>query len=336
MKKTFDCSLLYSDTDSLFYKIRGQDFYEKTANDPMLQNHFDFSNYPNDSPLHCDTNKMVTLKFKDEMAGKVIREFVGLKPKMYSIVYENQQKMSAKGVSRFAQSSLKHDVYKRVLLSGHHMRSNNIRIGSSKHLLQTIRNNKISLSAFDDKRFIQNDGIYCLPFGHFEIRDWQLHREILEDDDWGDEEREEAPETSPTWSTLIRDFTVSPSSNVPSLSNYDADRERSHHEVETQISDEIFTPPDPGMHQRDYSESELDEVTDFGEQTTAYSSPRQRNPFIEDEAEEDSFRDFDSDYDDVTINYSPLNDLSPLRSPSLLDISPPKGRRVVIISSDNE
>ena len=189
------------------------------------------------------------------MAEKVIWEIVGLKPKIYSIVYENQQKMSAKGVSRFAKTSLKHDVYKRVLLSGYHMRSNNIRIGSSKHLLQTIRNSIISLSAFDHKRFIENDGIHCLPFGHFQIRDWQLHRVILEDDDWGDEEREEAPHTSPTWCTLIRNFTASLSSNVPSLWNYDADRERSNHAVETQISHEIFTPPDPGLHQRDYSES---------------------------------------------------------------------------------
>ena len=178
MKKTFDCSLLYSDTDSLFYEIRGQDFYEKRANDPTLQNHIEFSNYPNDSPLHFDTNKMITLKFKDEMAGKVIREFDCLKPKTYSIIYENQQKMSAKGVSRVAQFSQKHDVYKRLLLSGHHMRSNNIRIGSSKYFLQIIRNNKILLSAFDDKRFIQNDGIHRLPVGHFEIGDWQLHREI--------------------------------------------------------------------------------------------------------------------------------------------------------------
>ena len=216
------------------------------------------------------------------------------------------------------------------------MRSNNIRIGSSKYPLQTIPNNKISLSAFDDKCFIQNDGIHCLAFGHFEIRDWQLHREILEDDDWGDEDREEAPKTSPTWSTLIRDFTVSPGSNVPSLSNYDADRERSNHEVETQISDEIFTPPDPGMHQRAYSEKELEEVFDFDEETTAYSTPRQRNPFIEDKAEEESFPDSDSDYDDVTINNSPLNDLWPLRSPSLLDVVQPKRRRVVITSSDIE
>ena len=105
MEKTFDFWLLHSDTYSLFYEIRAQDFYEKIENDPLLQNHFDFSNYPDDCP-HCDTNKMVTLKFKDEMAGKVIRELIGLKPKIYSIVHENQQKMSARGVSRFAQTSL--------------------------------------------------------------------------------------------------------------------------------------------------------------------------------------------------------------------------------------
>ena len=103
-----------------------------------------------------------------------------------------------------------------------------------------------------------------------------------------------------------------------------------------QSSDEIFTPPDPGMHQRNYSESDLEEVTDFDDQTTEYSTPTQRNPFIENEAEENSFRDFDSDYDDVTINYSPLNDFSPLRSPSLLDDSQPKRGRFVTISSDTE
>ena len=101
MKKTFDCPLLYSDTNSLFYEIRGVEFFEKTADDPMLHSHFDFSNYPNDSFLHCDTNKMIALKFKDEMAGKFIRELVGLKPEIYSIVYDQQQKTSARDVSGF-------------------------------------------------------------------------------------------------------------------------------------------------------------------------------------------------------------------------------------------
>ena len=133
MKLNFDCSLLYSDTDSLLYEIRGDDFYKKLANDTLLKQHFDFSNYPPDHFLYNTENKMVTLKFKEEMRGSAIKEFVGLIAKMYSIVYEDKQKMSAKGVCRYAQSSLNHDVYRNVLMTGSLMRSTNIRTGAEAY-----------------------------------------------------------------------------------------------------------------------------------------------------------------------------------------------------------
>ena len=91
--------------------------------------------------------------------------------------------------------------------------------------------------------------------------------------------------------------------------NYEADRERSNQQVEMQVLEEIFTPTDPGMHHRDYSESELRKIFEFDEETTACLSPRQRNTFIDEEAE-DSSRDFDSDHDDATINCRRLSDLS--------------------------
>ena len=97
----FDCSLLYSDTDSLLYEMRDE-FYKKVVDDVSLKQHFDFSNYPESHPLFNNDNKMVTLKFKEEMRGCPIKEFVGLKAKMYSITYENKQKMSAKGVCQYA------------------------------------------------------------------------------------------------------------------------------------------------------------------------------------------------------------------------------------------
>ena len=90
MKWNFDCFLLYSDTDFLLYEIRGDDFYKKVAGDISLKQHFDFSNYHQDHFLYNTENKMVTLKFKEEMKGIAIKEFVGLKAKMYSVVYENQ------------------------------------------------------------------------------------------------------------------------------------------------------------------------------------------------------------------------------------------------------
>ena len=46
---------------------------------------FDFSNYSKDSKNFDDANKKVIGKMKDEFAGVIVTEFVGLKSKMYSI-----------------------------------------------------------------------------------------------------------------------------------------------------------------------------------------------------------------------------------------------------------
>ena len=85
MKKHFNCKLLYSDTDSFVYEIRSNDFYAELRRKTALKDLFDFSNFPSDHELHDRSNARVTLKFKDEMGGKLISEFVGLKPKLYSI-----------------------------------------------------------------------------------------------------------------------------------------------------------------------------------------------------------------------------------------------------------
>ena len=39
----------------------------------------------------------------------------------------------------------------------------------SKNHITTYEKNKISLSAFDDKRYILHDGINTLPYGHKDI-----------------------------------------------------------------------------------------------------------------------------------------------------------------------
>ena len=83
-KKKFDCALLFTDTDSLTYEIKSnEDIYEKIYEDKNL---FDISDYCRDSRFFDDTNKKVTGKMEDEMAGRVITEFVGLKSKMYSLI----------------------------------------------------------------------------------------------------------------------------------------------------------------------------------------------------------------------------------------------------------
>ena len=84
MRSSFDCRLLYSDTDSLLYRINCEDLYRELEESNVFDQ-FDFSNYPEDHKLYSEENERVVLKFKDEFAGDYIKEFICLKPKLYSI-----------------------------------------------------------------------------------------------------------------------------------------------------------------------------------------------------------------------------------------------------------
>ena len=90
--------LLFTDTDSLRYELKTDDVYEDFSSNKEM---FNFSNYSTKSTYHDDSNKLVIGKMKDETAGVVIEEFVGLKPKMYSyLVDDNSEHKKAKGVNR--------------------------------------------------------------------------------------------------------------------------------------------------------------------------------------------------------------------------------------------
>ena len=174
MKKHLNCFVLYSDIDSLLNEIKHTNIYEELSTNNDLRHYFDLSNYPANRHLYNVQNKMVTLKFKDELAREPIEEFVGLKPKMYSILVGGRQKLSAKGACRIAWKDLNHDLYKKNLTTGQSYKTINMSIGSRMHQLQTIKTNKVSLSSFDDKRFVLEDGgISTLLHKQYMIRDVQ-------------------------------------------------------------------------------------------------------------------------------------------------------------------
>ena len=82
--KTFDnVKLLFTDTDSLVYEIKGGNVYDQCFKDKHL---FGFSGYSKDSVYYDDSSKKVMGKMKDELGGVKIDEFVGLKSKMYSVL----------------------------------------------------------------------------------------------------------------------------------------------------------------------------------------------------------------------------------------------------------
>ena len=57
-----------------------------------IETFFDKSDYPESSKFFFKDNKKVIGKFKDEAAGKIITEFAGAKPKMYSYKTETETK----------------------------------------------------------------------------------------------------------------------------------------------------------------------------------------------------------------------------------------------------
>ena len=76
-----DVKLCYMDTDSFIMNIKRNDSYEDIAND--VENRFDTSNYEVNRPLPMRKNKKIIGFMKDELGGKIITEFVTLRPKPY-------------------------------------------------------------------------------------------------------------------------------------------------------------------------------------------------------------------------------------------------------------
>ncbi|XP_071152225.1 uncharacterized protein [Mytilus edulis] len=164
-------TLLFTDTDSLCYNINTNDIYQ----DMMEDNHlFDTSEYDPNHPLHSTLNKKVLGKMKDETHGIPIQEFVCLKSKMYSLIYEENkqlcEKKTAKGIKK---SVIKHDTrhqhYKQCLFNKEIHMSTMTQIRSYDHKLYNISINKLGLSPYDDKRYLLDDGIQSLAYGHWRI-----------------------------------------------------------------------------------------------------------------------------------------------------------------------
>ena len=164
--------LLFTDTDSFMYEIETEDFYKDISKD--VWDRFDTSDYPENHPSGIPTgiNKKVLGMFKDEAAGKRIKEFVGLRAKLYSFIMEDgKENKRCKGVKKqVVESSITHEDYKTCLRTGkEQLRKQNI-LRSYEHEVFTEEVNKIALSALDDKRYILGDGIHTLAWGHYKIK----------------------------------------------------------------------------------------------------------------------------------------------------------------------
>ena len=160
IKKNFDAELLFTETDSPVYEIKSKNIYEEFF---KWKNLFDFSNQSKDSKFFNETNKKVIGKMKDEFGGVIVTEFVGLKSKMYAMKkIDDKEYNTAKGGS----IATEFDKFKDVLFNKKIIRHKMKRIQSKKHKLETYEIDKISLSCFDNKKYVLDDGIYTLSYFH--------------------------------------------------------------------------------------------------------------------------------------------------------------------------
>jgi len=185
-----NAQLLFTDTDSLCYHIKTDDFYKD-----MWQNkhQYDLSNFPTDkeedeeeefntAKFYDASNKKVLGKFKDECDGKPAHEFVGLRPKMYSLqLPEGKEKKTGKGIQkRFVKTKIKHSDYRRCIQSeqrqDQQQRASWKTIRNKTHRqkvteetpMMTQQIAKIGLCAYDNKRWLR-DAVSSYAYGHCKI-----------------------------------------------------------------------------------------------------------------------------------------------------------------------
>ena len=104
---------------------------------------------------------------KDEFKGRIISEFAGLKSKMYSLIgVDDEEVTKAKGVNK----KIRHKGFADVLFNKKVIRHNMKRIQSKLHGIRPYDVCKISLSCFDDKRYVLDDGD-SLAYFHKDIKD---------------------------------------------------------------------------------------------------------------------------------------------------------------------
>ena len=158
--------LCYMDTDSFIMNIKTEDFYKHIAND--VEKRFDTSNYEVDRPLPAGKNKTVIELMKDDLGGKIITEFVALRPKPYSYLTDDcKEDKKAKGTKKCViKRVIKFNDYKDCLLNDKVVLKSQKRFKSEKHDVYTENINKIALSSNDDKRIPTFDKITTYPYGY--------------------------------------------------------------------------------------------------------------------------------------------------------------------------
>ena len=159
--------LCYMDTDSFVINIFTEDFFEDTNKNVEIW--FDTSNYDdNDKRPHpMGMNKKVIGMFKDELGGKIMKEFCALRAKTYTyLMDDDSEKKKAKGIKKYIiKRRLMFGNYKDSLFNNKNILKSQLRFKSDHHNEYTEEVNKIALNSNDDKRLQTYDRVTTYSYG---------------------------------------------------------------------------------------------------------------------------------------------------------------------------
>ena len=112
-------------------------------------------------------NKKIIGVFKDELGGKIMKEFCAFRAKTYTYLMDNDsEKKKSKGIKECViKRRLMFENYKDSLFNNKTILKSQLRFKSDHHNVYTEEVNKIALSSNDDKRLQTFDRVTTYPYG---------------------------------------------------------------------------------------------------------------------------------------------------------------------------
>ncbi|KAF0710215.1 Uncharacterized protein FWK35_00029103, partial [Aphis craccivora] len=172
--------LIYTDTDSLVYHLKADDFYKDLLENSNLMDRMDSSDLPPNHPCYTTARKKIPGFFSDEVKGDTMTEFCALRAKSYSYNISEVGGRGGVGVEKIKAKGIRGHVVKNHMTLEDHRKClfdedgveayrENVSIRSFKHQLMTIKTKKLKYNSHDDKRVVLQDKINTLAHEHYSI-----------------------------------------------------------------------------------------------------------------------------------------------------------------------